>query len=397
MTNDSDEQRARLAYDLTLRDEISGATQSVREFETRWRQWCGTRYALTTASGSAALLCAYFGLGVGPGDEIICPTYTWINGIGPALLLGARPVFCESDPETLLIDPEDVRRRITPRTRAIVAVHLWGQVCDMDSLVAIGGESGVPIVEDCSQAHGAAHAGRIVGTIGRAGCWSLQGSKAVSAGEGGVLATNDQVVFERACLLSQGSRLGALTHPEHAAHQPFGIGMKLRAHPLGIAIASVQHARLREWNEARRAWADALEAGLKGARGIRAVKRYAGAAHVIYYEYPLLHVPEECGGMATTALIAALNEAGIAAAPAGAMPLLHRLPLFSTGYDLFTRNRGPLGEGYSGYQEGDFPATEAMHGRIVLVPVPEGATAADGAKLAERIRDVATRLSLGGR
>ena len=391
------ETRARLAHDLTLSDELSGATRAVREFETRWRQRCGTRYAMTTASGSAALLCAYFGLGVGPGDEVICPTYTWINSIGPALLLGARPVFCESDPETLLLDPEDVRRKITPNTRAIVAVHLWGQVCDMDALMAISRESGIPLVEDCSQAHGATHAGRLAGTIGAAGCWSLQGSKAVSAGEGGVLATNDQVVFERACLVSQGSRLGALSHPEHAEHQPLGLGMKLRGHPLGIAIAGVELARLREWNERRRAWVDALERGLDGVAGLRVVRRHSGTDHVVYLEHPFVHLPEEYEGIPTAKLIAALNDSGIAAAPAGGMPLLHRLPLFATGYDLFTRNRGPLGAEYRGYREDDFPATEAMHRRILLFAVPERGSANDATDLADRVRGVAKKLSAGGR
>jgi perosamine synthetase len=143
------------------------------------------------------------GLGIGPGDEVICPSYTWINTIGPALLLGARPVFCESDPDSLLIDPEDILRRITPQTRAIVAVHLWGNVCDMDALTAIGREKDIPIVEDCSHAPGATFRGLPIGRFGRAACWSLQGSKPISAGEGGMLATDDDNVFSRACLISQ--------------------------------------------------------------------------------------------------------------------------------------------------------------------------------------------------
>jgi len=128
------EKEAQVAYDMTLRNELSGATSAVRDFECRWRSWVKSRYAMTTTNGSAALYSAFFGVGIGPGDEVICPTYTWLNSIGPALLLGARPVFCECDPETLTIDPEDVRRRVTPNTRAIVAVHLWGNVCNMDEL-----------------------------------------------------------------------------------------------------------------------------------------------------------------------------------------------------------------------------------------------------------------------
>jgi dTDP-4-amino-4,6-dideoxygalactose transaminase len=132
------EEEARLAYEMTLHNELSGGTPTVREFERTWREWTQSKYTITTCNGSAALYCAYFGLGVGPGDEVICPTYTWICTIAPALFLGARPVFVESDPETLQIDPDDVRRKITPRTRAIVAVHLWGNVCDMDFPITEG-------------------------------------------------------------------------------------------------------------------------------------------------------------------------------------------------------------------------------------------------------------------
>jgi perosamine synthetase len=363
------EAEARAVYERTLQNELSGATKAVREFEMRWKKWTGARYALTTANGSSALFCAYFGLGIGPGDEVICPTYTWINSIGPALLLGARPVFCECDPGTLLLDPCDVRRKLSSRTRAIVAVHLWGHVCDMDALASISQETSIPIVEDCSHAPGASYHGRMVGRWGRVGCWSLQGSKPISAGEGGVLATDDRQAFERACLVSQGSRLGSLTLPEHALHQPLGLGMKLRAHPLGIAIAAIQLDRLPGLNQRRGAYIEAVEAGLEGVPGIRKVTVLPGAKRAGYYGFPVFHVAEEHHGLSTTDFIAALNQAGVAAAPADSYPLLHRLPLFSQGYDLFTRNRGPLSGDYPGYREGDFPHSEAMHRRLVFLPV----------------------------
>lgn len=387
------EVEARRVYEITLRNELSGATRSVRDFETRWRKWTGARYVLTTANGSSALFCAYFGLGVGPGDEVICPTYTWINSIGPALLLGARPVFCESDPETMLIDPQDVRRRITERTRAIVAVHLWGRVCDMDALAAISQETGIPIVEDCSHAPGASFNGTLTGRLGSVGCWSLQGSKPISAGEGGVLATDDIQVFERACLVSQGSRMGALTTPEHSIHQPLGLGMKLRAHPLGIAIADVQLNKWANLNQRRCAYIEAVETGLQGCPGLASVKAYAGAQRAGYYEFPLFHVPQEQHGLSTLDFIAALNRAGVPAAPADSHPLLHRLPLFRDGYDLFTRNRGPLAGDYAGYREGDFPNTEAMHRRLVFLPVLSDAAPGAAERLSASICRVCEELA----
>jgi dTDP-4-amino-4,6-dideoxygalactose transaminase len=343
-----------------------------------------------------ALYSAYFGLGVGPGDEVICPTYTWICSVSPALMLGARPVFCESDPESVLLDPSDVRRRITDKTRAIVAVHLWGNVCDLDPLMAISRETGVPVIEDCSHAHGATYKGRPVGTIGAVGCWSLQGSKPVSAGEGGVVATDDLALFERACILGQVNRLGGvdLATERYQDLQPFGIGLKTRAHPLGIGIAQVQLERLPELNARRRGYIEAVEAGLDDVPGIRRVKVYEGAQRGGFYGFPMLHVPEE-SGVSTEAFVAALKAQGLPAT-GSPYPLLHTLPLFRDGFDLYTRGRGPLCGEYEGYQEGDLPASEAMVERLVFLPglsdpVPEAAERVVGAirRAAEEIRSQA--------
>lgn len=363
------EEEAKVAYEMTLRNELSGGTPVVREFEARWREWTGLKYAMTVMNGTSALYSAYFGLGVGPGDEVICPTYTWICTIAPAVMLGARPVFVESDPRTLQIDPEDVRRKITPRTRAIVAVHLWGNVCDMDALMDISRESGVPIVEDCSHAHGARWDGKIVGSIGHVGVWSLQGSKAVSAGEGGVLATNDLEIFERACLVSQVNRIGGLDlyTERYADLQPLGLGMKLRAHPLGIGIASVQLRKLDELNRRRRQYVEAVEAGLREIPGFRPVEVYPKAERGGYYAFPVIYQPDVLG-VSRDQMIQRLQEAGlnVSVSPYG---LLHRLKIFAEGFDVFTRNRGPLCGDYPGYREGDFPVTEDVHGRLIFLPM----------------------------
>jgi len=364
------EEEAKMAYEMTLRNELSGGTPVVREFEARWREWAGLRYSMTVMNGTSALYSAYFGLGVGPGDEVICPTYTWICTIAPAVMLGARPVFVESDPKTLQVDPQDVRRKITDKTRVIVAVHLWGNVCDMDALMDISRETGVPVLEDCSHAHGAKWDGKIVGSIGHVGIWSLQGSKAVSAGEGGVLATNDLEIFERACLVSQVNRIGGLDlYSEHYADlQPLGLGMKLRAHPLGIGIASVQLKKLDRLNQRRRAYVEAVEAGLREIPGLEPVSVHPKAERGGFYAFPVIHNPADHHGLETQRLIQILRERGlnVSASPYG---LLHRLKIFAEGFDVFTRNRGPLCGDYPGYREGDFPVTEDIHRRLIFLPV----------------------------
>ncbi|MCP5111728.1 MAG: aminotransferase class I/II-fold pyridoxal phosphate-dependent enzyme, partial [bacterium] len=218
-------EEVKIAAEMTRRNELSGGTPVVREFEKQWRERIGSRFCISVMNGTSALYSAYFGVGVGPGDEVICPVNTWICTISPVPLLGARPVFCDIDPETLQLDPADVARKITDKTRAICVVHLWGNICDLDAILAIAAERGIPVIEDCSHAHGASYKGRPCGAIGDVACWSLQGSKVVSAGEGGVLTTDNVDIFERACLVGQVNRVEGidLVSPKYERHQPLGL------------------------------------------------------------------------------------------------------------------------------------------------------------------------------
>jgi len=365
-----DEQEAKLVYEMTLRNEISGGTPIVREFEAKWREWTGLKYAITTMNGSSALYCAYFGVGVGPDDEVICPTYTWICTISPAVFLGARPVFVESDPDTLQMDPEDVRRKITNKTRAIVVVHLWGNVCDMDRLMEISRETGIPIIEDCSHAHGATYDGKITGSIGHVGIWSMQGSKPLSAGEGGMLATNDPEIFERACLAGQVNRMGGLDliTEKYADLQPLGLGMKFRAHPLGIGIASIQFEKLKDLNRRRKTYVETVEERIKKMPGLKPVKTNPKAERGGYYAFPVIHEPEYHNGLPTAKLIQMINEEGLKTSPSP-YGLLHMLPLFANGFDVFTQSRGPLSGDYKGYKKGDLPLTEFIFQRLIFLPM----------------------------
>ncbi len=367
-----DEEEVAVVAEMTRRNELSGGTPVVRAFEKEWKEWIGAKYGLTVFNGTSALYSAYFGLGVGPGDEVICPVNTWICTIAPAFMLGAKPVFCDIDPETLLMDPADLRKRITPNTRCIVPVHLWGNVCDMDAILAIAREHTISVVEDCSHAHGAKYKGRMCGSLGDAGCWSLQGSKPVSAGEGGVLVTNNTDVFERACLVGQVNRIAGidLVCETYAEYQPLGLGMKFRAHPLGIGIAKAQWAKLPELNRRRQAFVEEVEAGLAAIPGLRPVKVHEGAERGGFYSFPILHDPSAMNGLSTLDFIARVKTKlpGVAVTP---YPNLHTLPLFAKGFDLFTRNRGPLcpESGYKGYKMGDFPNAEKAYMHTIMLPI----------------------------
>ena len=364
------EEEARMVYEMTLRNELSGGTPLVREFERRWRDLTGLKYSITTVNGSSSLYSAYFGVGVGPGDEVICPTFTWIGTISPALMLGARPVFCESDPRTMTIDPEDIRHRITPHTKAIVAVHMWGWVCNLDAIMRISEETGIPVIEDCSHAHGATYKGRWVGSIGHVGCWSLQGSKPVSAGEAGILATNDPDIFDRACLVGQVNRISGvdLAQEKYRYLQPLGLGMKFRAHPLGVGIASIQLDKLEELNARRGAYVQEVEEGLADVPGLEPIPTSPGSRRGGYYGFPVRYVANQVGGAPVEKMIEAINRAGVPATPCP-YSLLHRLPLFAEGFDLFGGNRGPLAGDYVGYQKGVLPVTEKMVENLIFLPL----------------------------
>lgn len=365
------DEEVEMVAEMTRRNELSGGTPIVREFEEAWRKHIGSRFCVSVINGTSALYSAYFGMGIGPGDEVICPVNTWICTISPALLLGAKPIFCDIDPETLVLDPEDVKRKITDKTRCIVAVHLWGNICDMDALLAIGKDHDVPVLEDCSHAHGAKYKGKMCGSVGIAGCWSLQGSKAMSAGEGGVITTDNIDLFERACLVGQVNRIEGidLVTERYTEHQPLGLGMKFRAHPLGIGLALVQMKKLDALNARRKAYIEAVEEGLAEIPCLRPMTVYDGVERGGYYGFPIIYEAEKLGGTPASRFLEAINAQGLNATMTP-YPNLHELPLFARGFDIFTRNRGPLcaSEGYKGYKAGDFPNAERAAERTIFLP-----------------------------
>lgn len=188
------------------------APQKVATFEREFAARMGVRFALAVTSGTAALQTALAALEVGPGDEVILPAWTWYSCYNAIVLAGALPVFAEID-ESLNIDPQDVEAKITPQTKAIMAVHLLGSPCDMDSLLAIARPRQVRVLEDCAQSLGARYRGRPVGSLGDVGIFSMQLNKTITSGEGGAVVTDDAVVFERA---SRFHDLGALRPPHEA-------------------------------------------------------------------------------------------------------------------------------------------------------------------------------------
>lgn len=177
---------------------ISSKGKFIAEFEGRFSQYIGSRYATTVSNGTVALHLALVALGIGPGDEVIIPTLTYIASANAVAYTGATPVFVDSEVASWQISPEDIRAKITPRTKAIMPVHLYGAACDMDSIMAIAREHNLFVVEDCAEAIGTMYKGRHVGTFGDIATFSFFGNKTITTGEGGMVVTNDQTLNDRA-------------------------------------------------------------------------------------------------------------------------------------------------------------------------------------------------------
>lgn len=184
---------------------ISANGRFVREFEEKFAEFCGTRYALACCNGTMTLHLALRALGVGPGDEVIMPTLTYIATANAAAYCGASPVFVDSEPDTWNVDVRAIEEKITEKTKAIIPVHLYGLACDMDAVMALARKHRLAVVEDAAEAHGAEWNGRRVGSMGDIGSFSFFGNKIITCGEGGMLTTDSEELYEQMKLLrSQG-------------------------------------------------------------------------------------------------------------------------------------------------------------------------------------------------
>lgn len=210
------------------------------QFEGEWAALMGARHCLAVNSGTSALICALSGLGIGRGDEVIVPGYTFIATAAAVLAVGAIPILAEVD-ETLTLDPDSVRENLSPFTRAIIPVHMAGRPCDMERLLALAGEKGLAVVEDACQALGGSYRGSRLGTLGNAGAYSFNFYKILAAGEGGAMVTDNGELFSRARFKSDCGY--SLLSGKDAEVDEF-VGQNFRAGELQSAMIRVQQKRL---------------------------------------------------------------------------------------------------------------------------------------------------------
>jgi len=225
-----------------LRAGNMSGTNITKEFEKEFAAWQGVKHALAYPNGTMALMTAMWALGVRRGDEIIAPSMTYWASSTPVYGLGGTIVFADVDPKTLCIDPADIERHISPRTKLIVPVHYAGHPCDMDAIMAIAKKRNIKVLEDVSHAQGAMYKGRMTGTFGHAAAMSMMAGKSFAIGEGGMLVTNDNDVYQRAALFANYERHAELvTDPElkKLIGIPWG-GMKGRLNQTAAAMGRVQ-------------------------------------------------------------------------------------------------------------------------------------------------------------
>jgi dTDP-3-amino-3,4,6-trideoxy-alpha-D-glucose transaminase len=247
----------------------------LERFEEAFASFCGTEHAAGVSSGTAALEIALQALGVGPGDEVIVPTYSFIATAEAVSTVGATPVIVDVDPETALITAEIVEAALTPRTRCVIPVHLFGRPVEMDPLLALCRERGVAVVEDACQAHGALYRGRPVGSLGDAGCFSFYPTKNLGGwGDGGALVTSDPELDAKVRLLR--------SHGEGVRHHHELATGTHRLDTLQAAILEVKLRHLPDWNQRRRDAAEALRAGLAGTAVVSPTPAAADSDHVYH-------------------------------------------------------------------------------------------------------------------
>lgn len=310
--------------------------KEVQDFEEAFAVYCGARYAIGVASGTAALHLALLACGIGQGDEVITSPFTFIATAEAICHAGARPVFVDIDPVSYNLDPSRIEEAITPRTKAILPVHLYGQPADMDPLLAIARRYDLKVIEDAAQAHGAEYKGQRVGTLGGAACFSFYPGKNLGAyGDGGMVVTNDPQIAERVRMLRDHGRLSKYEH------LIVGYGERLDA--LQAAILGVKLRHLDDWNERRRRIA-AQYRELLADGNIQVPQESKDVRHV--YHLFVVRVRDR------DATLARLKEAGIGVGVHYPIPL-HLQPAFA----------------WLGYREGDFPNAEQAAREVLSLPI----------------------------
>lgn len=357
----------------------------VKGFEANFANWLGVREAVASTSGTSALHLAVAAIDPNPGDEIIVTPITDFGSVIPILAQNAVPVFADVLPDTWCVDPESIRANITERTRAIIVVHLFGQCADLDPILNIAAENNVPVIEDCSQAFGATYKGRKVGTHGTIGCFSLQQSKHITAGDGGITVTNDGQLARRMRLFSD---KGWPRDGDIRTHLFYGLNYRMTE--LQGAVALAQLPKLDGVLESRRAAGHLLEKLLAKVPAI-SLPTVQQESESVYWLFPI-NVNTDQLSCSNSEFAAAISAEGIPAS-AGYVTPLYLTPALSQGKTYGTSHfpfDSPYTErSFREYVSGLCPIAESMKQQMITVPINERFTELD-------VQDIAAAISKVG-
>ena len=277
-----------------------------RQFEETWAKLLGAEHCLATANGTSALYTSLNALGVGPGDEVLVPPYTFVATVNVVLLQHALPVFVDTDPETFQMDAGKIEASITPRTACILPVHMGGSAADMDAILAIGRKHKLPVLEDACQAHLAEWRQRKLSTLGDLGCFSFQASKNLNSGEGGAILTNSRELVER-CRSFHNNGRGSPT----AGFSYVRNGGNLRLTEFQAALLLSQLTRLEEQSRAREQNARRLTRLLGEIPGISPARMYEGCTRNAWHVYMLRYDKSRFAGLSRARFLQALRAEGV--------------------------------------------------------------------------------------
>ncbi len=302
---------------------VSSKGKFIGQFETEFAQYCGVRYGVATSNGTVALHLALEALGIGPGDEVIVPTLTFIATANTVRYTGAQPVFVDSRPDYWGIDPEKIEKAITARTRAIVPVHLYGHPCDMDAVMAVAKKYNLYIVEDAAEAHGAEYKKKKVGSFGKIACFSFFGNKVITTGEGGMCLTDDNQLAERMRVLRDHGM-----NPDKKYWYDV-IGFNYRMTNMQAAMGVAQLAKLEKFVAKKREIANWYSEGLRELQERKLVALHPEMpwARGIYWMYSILI--NDAYGKSRDELMNELDKSGIETRPL--FYPIHVMPPYQSG------------------------------------------------------------------
>lgn len=314
----------RYVSECVLTGWVSSAGKFVRKFEDQFSEFCDTEFAVSSSSGTTALHLSLVALGIGPGDEVIVPSFTFISTANAVTFTGAKPVFVDSEKSTWNINPLKIEKAITAKTKAIIPVHVYGHPADMDPILDIAREYNLAVVEDAAEAHGALYKGKKVGSLGDMGIFSFYGNKIITTGEGGMIVTDNKDLAEKMRIL----RDHGMDPNRRYWHSVLGYNYRMTNIQAALGVAQME--RIDQIVEQKRKNAALYHKGLQDVPGITLPPELAWAKN-IYWLYSIL-LDEKKFGIPSQELGNQLKESGIETRPL--FPPAHQQPIYNTGQSL---------------------------------------------------------------